>query len=209
MCDLMGRGAMTSVLITAFEPYDRWQANSSWLTLVQSDAKPARASRPSPRGSIRSISPRSRKSWPATCEPTTTMPCTLGQAPGSTRIQLESIAINVGGSSTQSPDQFRPLVDGRSDRLSQPAAAGRLGGATASRRHSGASLVSRRHVPVQRDACTSRATWPSEWARRPKAAFIHLPLDPSQTAEQARTWRRCRQRHVGRRAANDPGRMLA
>ena len=37
---------MTSVLITAFEPYDRWQANSSWLTLVQSHAKPARASRP-------------------------------------------------------------------------------------------------------------------------------------------------------------------
>ena len=26
---------MPSVLITAFEPYDRWRANSSWLTLVQ------------------------------------------------------------------------------------------------------------------------------------------------------------------------------
>ncbi|HVX59081.1 MAG TPA: hypothetical protein VHC19_00720 [Pirellulales bacterium] len=26
---------MTSVLITAFEPYDRWQANSSWLCLME------------------------------------------------------------------------------------------------------------------------------------------------------------------------------
>ena len=26
---------MASVLITAFEPYDRWEANSSWLALVE------------------------------------------------------------------------------------------------------------------------------------------------------------------------------
>ena len=26
---------MTRVLLTAFEPYDRWKANASWLALVQ------------------------------------------------------------------------------------------------------------------------------------------------------------------------------
>jgi len=29
------RIAMTSVLITAFEPYDRWKTNASWLALIQ------------------------------------------------------------------------------------------------------------------------------------------------------------------------------
>lgn len=34
----------------------------------------------------------------------------LGQAPGSSRIRLESIGVNVGGTSHESPDGFRPLV---------------------------------------------------------------------------------------------------
>src|SRR4051812_15741003 len=98
---------MTSVLITAFEPYDRWKANASWLALVQLTqnlpVEPAITTRLYPVD-FATMKERLASDLAANYD----FALHLGQAPGSTRILLESVAINIGGSSSQSPDQFRP-----------------------------------------------------------------------------------------------------
>src|SRR3954454_19551508 len=102
---------MTTVLITAFEPYDRWKANSSWLTLVRlTQNLPERPTVVTRLYPVDFAAVKERLAGDLQSDPDYALH--LGQAPGSTRIQLESIAINIGGSSMQSPDQFRPLVEG-------------------------------------------------------------------------------------------------
>ena len=100
------RAEMTSVLLTAFEPYDLWTANSSWLTLVQLThqlpSDPSITTRLYPVN-FAAMKERLAKDLEANYD----YALHLGQAPGSTRIQLESHAINIGGSAMQSPDTYR------------------------------------------------------------------------------------------------------
>src|SRR5258708_36933923 len=97
---------MTSVLITAFEPYDRWLANSSWLTLGQLTQnlprEPTITTRLYPVD-FATVKEKLANDLKANYD----YALHLGQAPGSPWIQLEALGINVGGSSSQSPDQFR------------------------------------------------------------------------------------------------------
>src|SRR5258708_7914485 len=93
---------MPSVLITAFEPYDRWKTNSSWLTLVrftqELPSQPTITTRLYPVD-FAQVKERLAKDLAQNHD----YAIHLGQAPGSSRVQLESIAINVGGSSHESP----------------------------------------------------------------------------------------------------------
>lgn len=103
---------MTSVLITAFEPYDRWQANSSWLTVIEMTKElpeqPKITTRLYPVD-FRAAKTKLSEDLAANYD----YAIHLGQAPGSSSIRLESIGLNIGGSSRQLPEEFHPLaVDG-------------------------------------------------------------------------------------------------
>ena len=108
----------------------------------------------------------------------------LGQAPGSTRIQLESIAINVGGSSHQSPEEFRPLVDPGPVAYRSP-----LPLAAWATQLRNADIPAEVSYHAGTYLCNATLYFTCYLAERmeltTKAAFIHLPLDPSQTAMQA------------------------
>ena len=87
---------MPTVLVTAFEPYDCWPENSSWLTLVEltknlPDA-PAVTTRlyPVDVGAM-------RKRLSKDLEADYDYALHLGQAPGAACVRLEAIGINVVG----------------------------------------------------------------------------------------------------------------
>jgi len=101
--------ASTKVLITAFEPYDRWEQNASWLTVQElTRSMPA-----APRITTR-LYPvdfaRVRERLESDLARHYDVVLHLGQSPGLGRIHLESIALNIGGSSRLRPDEYRPLV---------------------------------------------------------------------------------------------------
>src|SRR5258707_10929703 len=100
---------MSRVLLTAFEPYDRWKANASWLALVEVTRH--LPERPHITTRLYPVDFSEMKQRLANdLSEKFDFALHLGQAPGSSRIQLEAIGLNIGGSSSQSPDQYRPLV---------------------------------------------------------------------------------------------------
>lgn len=169
---------MASVLVTAFEPYDDWPTNASWLTLVELT-----------------------KNLPDEPVITTRRYCVdfdkvrtqlakdladgydfaihLGQSPPDALITLETIGINVRGERDQPPEQFGPLVaDGPTayhTQLPVRELTERLRNAGLPARvsyHAGeylcnATLYLSHHLAIQLGVDT-------------KSLFIHLPLDPSQ-----------------------------
>ena len=174
---------MPSVLITAFEPYDRWKTNSSWLTLVQLThrlpTQPAITTRLYPVD-FSTVRQRLAEDLKANYD----YALHLGQAPGSGRVQLEAIAINVGGSGSQPPDQYRTLVeDGpvayRSE-LPLASWAGKI-------RELGIPAQVSYHAGTY--LCNATLYLSCYMAERmslhTQAAFVHLPLDPSQTLTQS------------------------
>ncbi len=99
---------MLQVLITAFEPYDRWPQNASWLSLVELTrdlpAEPRIVTRLYPVDFQ-----QARQRLEEDLKGNYDYALHLGQAPGSGRIQLEAIGLNVGGASNQLADTFQPL----------------------------------------------------------------------------------------------------
>lgn len=174
---------MASVLITAFEPYDRWTSNSSWLALVRLTqnlpAEPSITTRLYPVD-FAAVKERLANDLRANHD----FALHLGQAPGSTRLQLEAMAVNVGGSSWQSPDQFQPLVEGGPAAYRSPLPLAEW-----------AVQLREAMVPAQLSyhagtyLCNATLYFSCYLAERmelkTRAAFIHLPLDPTQTAQHA------------------------
>lgn len=173
---------MPRVLITAFEPYDCWTANSSWLALVQLTynlpTEPAVTTRLYPVDFAK-VKQRLAKDLEANYD----YALHLGQAPGSTRIQLESVALNVGGSALQSPDQFRELIEGGPVAYRSPLPLGKW-----------ASMLRQAGIPAETSyhagtyLCNAALYFScylaEQMALNTRSAFIHLPLDVSQTASQ-------------------------
>lgn len=174
---------MPSVLITAFEPYDRWRSNSSWLALVrltqQLPGRPTIVTRLYPVD-FAAVKEKLANDLRANHD----YAIHLGQAPGSTRVQLESIAINIGGSSMQTPDQFRPLVDGGPVAYRSPLP---LSQWSVRLRESGIPAQVSFHAGTY--LCNATLYFSCYLSERmglkTQSAFVHLPLDVSQTAEQA------------------------
>ncbi len=175
---------MPSVLITAFEPYDRWRANSSWLTLVKLTEDLPREPQITTRLYPVDFAAVKEK-LAGDLQANHDFALHLGQAPGSTRIQLESIAVNIGGSSMQSPEQYRPLVDRGpvAFRSGLP-----LGDWAVRLRDSKIPAEISYHAGTF--LCNAIFYFSCYLAERmslkTQSAFLHLPLDTSQTAEQAR-----------------------
>jgi len=174
---------MTSVLITAFEPYDRWKANASWLALVQLTQnlpdEPSVTTRLYPVD-FAAVKERLAGDLAANFD----YALHLGQAPGSTRIQLEAVAINVGGSSMQLPEQFGPLVAGGPAAYHSPLPLGAW-----AMRLRGEGIPAQISYHAGTYLCNATLYFSCYLAERmglkTRSAFVHLPLDVTQAAAQA------------------------
>lgn len=173
---------MTSVLITAFEPYDGWSANSSWLSLMQLTydlpSEPSITTRLYPVD-LAVVQERLAKDLAGNFD----YALHLGQAPGSTRLQLESLAINVGGSSRQAPEEYRPLLEGGPTAFRSPLP---LGDWALLLREAGVPAGVSYHAGTY--LCNATLYFScylaEHLALRTRSAFVHVPLDVSQTASQ-------------------------
>ena len=169
---------MTTVLITAFEPYGQWDANASWLCLMeltrQLPTSPLLTTRRYPVDFT-----AARQRLEADLRGNYDFALHLGQAPGSTAIRLEEFALNVGQLPGQCAEECFPLCpDGPpAYRSALPLAdwSGRLRSAgipTAVSHHAGTYL------------CNATLYWSHYLAQtqgwKTRAAFVHLPLETSQ-----------------------------
>lgn len=104
-------GTELRVLLTAFEPYDNWEQNSSWEALVT-----FLHHRGIPKGvttrrypvDLAQLQLRLEKDLASGFDAV----LHLGQAPGVSRVQMEAIAVNVAGMTEAAGDFFGPLVPG-------------------------------------------------------------------------------------------------
>jgi pyroglutamyl-peptidase len=173
---------MPRVLLTAFEPYDRWKSNSSWLALVQLTQQlplvPAVTTRLYPVD-FAAVRERLAVDLAANYD----YALHLGQAPGSGRIALEAVGLNVGGSSSQSPDQFRPLVESGPAAYRSPLP---LADWAVKLRRAGIPAELSFHAGTYLcNAVLYLSCYLTEQrGYKTQAAFLHLPLDPSQTVGQ-------------------------
>ena len=172
---------MPNVLITAFEPYAEWKQNSSWLALLELTKDLPEIPRVVTRlypVDFAQMQQRLEEDLKQNYD----FAIHLGQAPGSTRIRLEAIGLNIGGATSQLPEEHRPLVAqgpaAYQSELPLSSWASRLRFASipaAVSYHAGtylcnALLYLSLHLAKTRALCT-------------KAAFIHLPLAPVQVVE--------------------------
>src|SRR5690606_4601200 len=100
--------AMSRVLITAFEPYPPWEANSSWLCLMELTRDLPRFDGLTTRRypvDFAAVRSRLEKELQAGFD----VVLHLGQAPGSGSLRLEQFALNVGGEPSQPAEAFAPL----------------------------------------------------------------------------------------------------
>lgn len=174
---------MPRVLITAFEPYERWKQNASWLALVeltkQLPEQPEVTTRLYPVD-FAELKKRLANDLAARYDAA----LHLGQSPGSATVQLESVGINVA-ETRPSDGEARPLIDEgpvayRSDLpLAQWASRLRTAGIPAQVSfHAGTFLCNAAlylsHHFVKTAGYSTRCT------------FLHLPLTPSQVAGEER-----------------------
>lgn len=173
---------MKTVLITAFEPYDRWSTNSSWDALVALTRDLPSAPKVVTRRYPVDFE-RTKAKLAEDLAGNYDYALHLGQAPGSSRVHLEAVALNIAGESQQSPDDFRKLVPGgpAAYQTSLPVAAwaGKIRAAGIPVQvsyHAGtylcnAILYLSQHLAAERKLKT-------------QSAFIHLPLSPAQVLSE-------------------------
>ena len=173
---------MKTVLMTAFEPYDRWEANSSWLALMElTRSLPASPRIVTRRYPVDFAAARARLEDDLVAD--YDFAIHLGQAPGIGRIHLEAVGLNIGGGSQEQPDEFRPLVEGGpvAYRTSLP-----LAKWAAKIRSSGIPCQVSYHAGTYLCNALLYLTHHLASERRLKtlATFIHLPLAPAQVLAQ-------------------------
>lgn len=168
------------ILVTAFGPYESYPANASWLALVELTRD------------LPSHYPVTTRLYPVDFEilkqrlaaDIATRPdfvLSLGQAPGAGAIHLETIGINVAGRPGQLPDEFEPLAASGPPayRSELPLAAW----AASLREQNIPALVSHHAGTYLCNAALYLSHHYAALQQLPtKATFVHVPLDPSQTA---------------------------
>jgi pyroglutamyl-peptidase len=175
--------ASTKVLITAFEPYDRWEQNASWLAVQELTRDMPTAPKITTR-----LYPvdfgRVRERLECDLAKNYDVVLHLGQSPGLGRIHLESIALNIGGSSRRRPDECQPLVPHGpvAYRSELP-----LADWAASIRSAGIPAQVSYHAGTFLCNATMYLThhWSAKNGSGTRAGFVHLPLASCQvTAER-------------------------
>ena len=172
---------MTRVLITAFDPYDRWRQNASWLALIELTRElPARPQVVTRRYPVEFAAVREKLA--SDLSGGFDFALHLGQAPGAGVVRLEMFGVNIGGHSDECPDTFSPLeADGPAAyRSALP-----LGDWAASLRQEGIPAGVSYHAGTY--LCNATLYWSHYFAERrglpTRSTFIHLPLASSQVAE--------------------------
>jgi len=175
---------MKSVLITAFEPYDVWTSNASWLALMallqERPEQPRIVTRRYPVDFS-----QVKEKLAADLEADYDLALHLGQAPGAGQIRLEAFGVNVGGQIGQHPDTFSPLsVDGPAAFRSRAPLARWAEQLRAVGIPAGVSYHAGTYL------CNATLYWTHYLVARRRlktvAAFVHLPLETSQVLGQAR-----------------------
>jgi pyroglutamyl-peptidase len=174
---------MPSVLITAFEPYDCWEENSSWLTLIELTKNLPETPRVTTRRypvDFGLVQEKLAQDLAADYN----YALHLGQAPGSGRIQLEAVGLNIRGPLGQAPEEYESLVkDGPlAYRSLLP-----LGDWASKLRSAGIpSQVSYHAGTYLCNATLYLSHYLTEReGLKTQSALIHLPLDVSQTVDSA------------------------
>ncbi len=167
---------MTRVLITAFEPYDRWPANSSWDALCDLtrwyDGIAEVVTRRYPVDLTR-MSLSLRKDLQENYD----FAIHLGQSPGAPFVKLEAVGLNVrsdgGPLVMEAPEAYRspmPLVQCCDALIA-------AGIPCEVSHHAGTYLCNAALFLSQH--------YTRSFGMRTQSAFIHLPLTPSQAAADA------------------------
>lgn len=167
------KAAVSRVLLTAFEPYDRWSENASWLALVDLTRwyeGPAEIVTRRYPVDLAAMSERLRKDLQDGFDLT----IHVGQAPGAAAIRLESVGLNLRGDGSpiipDAPDAIRT-------RLSLEPACQKLRSAgipaTVSH-HAGTFLC---------NAALFLSQYYADTMGLPnRTAFVHVPVAPTQVA---------------------------
>jgi len=173
---------MPRILLTAFEPYDRWPDNSSWMTLVDLTSWLETASTVVTRRypvDLQAASDRLRKDLLDRYD----FAIHLGQSPGAPVVKLESTALNLRTDGNPliegAPAAYRsplPICQLRSQMLAAeiPAEVSHHAGTYLCN----AVLYLSQHFAAQLNLAT-------------QSMFIHLPLTPSQVARTGESWASC------------------
>ncbi len=164
---------MTRVLLTAFEPYDRWPENSSWLALAELtqwyDGGAEFTTRRYPV-ELTSMSEKLREDLQQDYD----LALHLGQAPGTTLVKLESVGLNVRSDGSplirDAPAAYRsPLPLDRCHRALTSA-----GIPSEVSHHAGTYLC---------NAALFLSQHYSElFGLKTRCLFVHIPLSPAQSA---------------------------
>lgn len=173
---------MKRVLITAFEPYDRWRENSSWLALIEFTSRlPSEPKITTRRYPVDFAAVRTRLEEDLAAG--YDLALHLGQSPGSGSIHLERMALNVRGETGLPTESLPPLVAEGPLALESNAplrdwaqAIRSLGIPARVSYHAGVYLCNAT-LYLSRYLC-------DQMRLDTRAAFVHLPLAPVQALEQ-------------------------
>jgi pyroglutamyl-peptidase len=168
-----------SVLLTAFQPYDRWTTNASQLAMEML----ARDLPASPDVTTRILPvdfDAVKRLLADELVANYDYALHVGQAPGSTAIRLEAVALNVACDKTNQP--HRPLCDD-----------GPLAYRSTLPLHDWRDRIEDAGIPAEvsfhagtflcNAAMYLTQYFSEQLGLKTQAAFIHLPLDPSQITE--------------------------
>lgn len=166
---------MSRILLTAFEPYDRWKENSSWLALVDLtswyNGELDIATRRYPVNL-----PKLNEMLEEDLRRDYDYAIHLGQAPGTPVIKLEAVGLNLRTNGdvlvSGAPMAYRTRVDleGCSQRLNAAGIPAQVS------HHAGTYLCNAALYLSQYFA--------EQLGRRTQSVFVHLPLTPGQVAGQ-------------------------
>lgn len=187
------------ILITAFEPYDDWEENASWLALIEltknlpPEIRITTRKYPVDFSQIRSLIAADLEDGPE-------LAIHLGQAPGNSRIALESVALNIRGhvddgrDGSQSATAGRPIIypDGASVLAPDgpPAYRSQLPLADLATKLNQFGVPSKVSFHAGTFLCNACLYWSMHLAHQlelpTRSLFLHIPLAPRQIARQAR-----------------------
>ena len=164
---------MTRVLITAFEPYDRWPENSSWLAILDLthwyDGTADITTRRYPVD-LTKMSEHLRKDLQANYD----LAIHLGQSPGSTLIKLEVVGLNVRSDGS-------PLIRDAAEAYRSPLALEKCCGSLI---EAGIPCEVSHHAGTY--LCNAALYLSQHYAHsfglKTQSLFVHIPLSPAQAA---------------------------
>jgi pyroglutamyl-peptidase len=177
---------MPRVLITAFEPYGTWRSNASWLALVELTKQlPVTPQIVTRRYAVDFEIVRQRLADDLAGGFDVALH--LGQAPGSTSLRLENIALNVRH------DPYGPQVPAGTLERDGPVAYSSnlpIEHWAQSLRQKGIPCQVSHHAGIY--LCNATLYWSRHISERngwrTKSTFVHLPLETSQVVDEAEAW---------------------